>query len=67
MSRCECEHCGDKAGYYLVSDYEHYSKDIGKLAILCNKCSSTTLYPGDTAFSLTEEEFKRIKNKREQE
>jgi NAD-dependent SIR2 family protein deacetylase len=46
MSRCECEHCGDNAEYYLVSDYENYRKYIGMLAKLCNRCSSTTLYPG---------------------
>ena len=64
MSICECEHCGDNAEYYLVSDYENYRKYIGMLAKLCNRCSSTTLYPGETAFILIEEEFKIIKNKR---
>lgn len=64
MSKCECEHCGENAKYYLISDYEHYKKDMGMLNKLCDRCSVTTLFPGDIAFEISETDYNRIKNKR---
>ena len=63
IEECKCEHCGDDAKYYLISDNEHFKKDMGLLDKLCDTCSVTTLFPGDVAYEISEQEYQRIKKK----